>query len=222
MDDNKDALLQPDQTEDKGSEDKKEPSDNLTPEHPRFKQVIEQNHTLKGEVEGLKTELQSLKESIDTRQEATGDDDLTAEEVASLEKIDKQLRKRGYVTQEIIEKDRRIDKRAQQFERLSEKFDGKNGYPKFKADEVATHAVKMGTEDMNVAYRDLHFDAIVDVEAKKRLRAPDPTRSEEPTSTEREVSGNLTPAKIAAMDDQDWAENEDKIMRDFRKQVTGK
>lgn len=221
MDDKTDAPLQPDQKEGEG-EEKKDPADNLTPDHPRFKQVLDQNREFKDTIADLKDQLADINDKISTRQEETGNEDLTQEERDSLDKIERELQKKGFVRRDELEEDQRVERIARDFERLSDKYDGKNGYPKFVAEDVASHAKRYGFDSMEKAYRDLHFDAIVGTEAKRQRNAPTPPGSEKPTGAEREVTGELTPEKIAAMSDQEFAENEADIMSSFKKSVTGR
>lgn len=226
MDENKDAPLQPDQKDGEGEDTKpKEPADNLTPDHPRFQQVIKEKNDLKKEVEDLKEELEEVKESISARQERTGDEELTEEEKESLLKIDKELKKRGYVTKDQLEENQRIDRMANAFAYLSDQHDGTDGYPKFVAEDVGAYAEEHGyplsRPGFEAAYRAMHFDAIVKVEAGK-ANAPTPPSSEKPTGAERQVTGEFTPEQIANMSDEEFAKNEEKIMSTFKKSVTGR
>lgn len=206
MDENKDALSQSDQTEEK------EPSDQLTPEHPRFKQVIEKLHERDETIDTLRKELDEVKQRIETRQDKTGDNELTDDERQALNKIKLNL-KDEYVRKEDLEEERRINKMSMQFERLTDRFDGKNGYPKFVAADVAAFAAKRGHNDMEAAYRDMHFDAIVGVEAKKLQQKPTAPVSEKPTgSTHSAPETDLTAEQIANMSDEDYEKHRSKIL----------
>ena len=198
-----DALLQSGQ---QNIEDRKDPSDNLTPDHPRFKDVIAKNHDLNIQMETLKQQLEELKQNINTRQEATGDDEFTVDEEKALDKIYAGLRaKKGVLT----EADLRVEKRANEYGRLVGKYDGSNGLPKFVALDIEAHAKKNGYgENYEAAYKDLHHDAIVQAEAKKLTTPPPSPTQIEKGRGDREVRvASFTPEDIAKMSDEDYEKN---------------
>lgn len=210
-----DAPLQSDQKE----ENKQEPSDLLTPEHPRFKKVIEKLHTKDEEIATLKQELEAVKTQVSQRQERTGDDDVTEEERAAIDKIGKQL-KSTYVTKEELEQERRVNRRAFELDRLGEVYNGSNGYPKFEGKNVALYAQENGYGDnLEAAYFSMHRNAIIETEGKKWAKANQPGSSEQPTGGERQSPlGDVTPDQIEKMSDTDF----DKLMLSFKKQATGR
>ena len=208
----KDALLQSGQQD---REERKDPSDNLTPDHPRFKDVIAKNHELNTQMETLKQQMEELKQNINTRQEATGDDELTVDEEKALDRIYAGLRaKKGVLT----EADLRVEKRANEYGRLVGKYDGSNGLPKFVAIDVETHAKKNGYGDnYEAAYKDLHHDAIVQVEAK-RMTAPPPNPTQiEKGRGDREIKiAEFTPEAIAQMSEEEYDKNRPAILAAMR------
>lgn len=205
-----DAPLQSDQKEE---EKKVDPADNLTPEHPRFKQVIEKNHALEGQLSTVKQELEDLKAKIAERQDRTGDDELTEDERLAMAKINKQLEGR-YVTKEQLDEERRVTTRAAKLERLSGVYDGSNGYPKFVSKDVTMYAEANGYGDnVEAAYYDMHRQAIINTEAKRLAKAPEPGRSEQPTGGERQIPNTeLTPEQIANMSDSEYEKHREKIL----------
>lgn len=195
---------------------KQDPSDRLTPDHPRFKEVLERAKTAEGKVEDLQNQLNELKDQISTRQESTGDEDLTVEEERALEKIDKQLRSRGYITKDELV----VEKRAQEYSRLSDKYSGSNGLPKFDPVEVQSHAKKYGFDNLEKAYKDLHFDAFVQLEAKKNSNSINPPSSERAGGGDREpAKSEFSPEDIASMSDADYEKNRDKILSSMKTSV---
>lgn len=219
MDDQQDALLQPDQKEGVEKEQTKDPSDNLTPEHPRFKEVIEKLHRKDDEVESLKAELEELKQSVSTRQTEDGTDTLLPDERAAMEKIREQLRRSGeFVTKEELDNERRTTQMASEMARLSKEFDGTNGYPKFDRQEVLAYAKSKGFgNNLEDAYYSLHRPAIIQVEAKKigRVDVPD---SERPTASDKKSPGALevTSQDIANMSDAEYERNRAKILSSIK------
>lgn len=215
MSDQIDAPLQPNQEENK---DKQDPSDNLTPEHPRFKQVIAENHDLKESVDMFKVELEELKTSIAKRQEKPGEEEeWTDDERAAYAKITRGLKKDGYITKNEYDEDQRVNRTAAAYEKLSGKYDGKNGYPKFVPVDVQKYAQEHGIGNLEAAYKEMHWQAIVQVEAKKLNEGPTPPTSEKPGNAEHKIAGTeKTREDIAIMSDEEWAKNEEKIMKNFK------
>jgi hypothetical protein len=211
--DNKQDTIAPLQSDNKqGNPD---PSDNLTPEHPRFKEVVAEKNELKQTVAQLQSEMEEIKQSVANRQTREDDDSLTYEEQQALDRIDRGLKAKGYLTQD----DLRARSRAAQYKEMEKTYDGKNGLPKFVPIEVETYAKTNGFGDnYEAAYKDMHFDAIVQQEAKKASQVVPAPTSEKPSSGER---GNVadtefTPEAIAAMSDEEYERNRDKIMGSMR------
>lgn len=190
----------------------KDPSDQLTPEHPRFKEVVAEKNQLREEIGELKAEMQRLQERVSERQETQDDDSLTREEELALERIDKNLRQRGYVTKNDLE----ADKEGEKLTSLQGKYNGSDGLPKFVPDEVVIHAKKNGYgRNYEAAYKDMHFDAIVQVAQRRpNLQVPD---SEKPTGGERKpATGEFTKEDIAKMSDAEYEANREKILSTVR------
>lgn len=216
MDDNKDALSQSTIETPEVVEEKKDASDNLTPDHPRFKQVIEKLHEKDKTIDELKVELEKIKDQISQRQEDTGEQ-LTQDEVLALDKIDKSLRKeRGYLTRDDLEREVRIERNARNLEKLSETYNGTNGYPKFIPEDVVSYAEENGFgSNYMAAYKQMHFDALVNLEAKKQNVTP-PT-SERPTGGERSFGEDLTSEKIGQMSDEEYEKKRETILSNLKK-----
>lgn len=210
--DNNNAPLQPDNSQ---GNTKQDPSDNLTPEHPRFKEVVAEKNELKQTVTQLKSEMEELRNSISQRQVRDNDDSLTYDELQALDRIEQGLKSRGYLTQE----DLRANRRADNYKALEKEYDGKNGLPKFVPVEIEAHAKANGFGDnLEAAYRDLHFEAIVQREAKKAAEPVPAPSSEKPAAGERGNIANteFTPESIAAMSDEEYERNREKILGSIR------
>lgn len=80
-----------------------DPSDKMTPDHPRFKEVYNEAKESKAKVTQLESELAELRQKISERQVATGDSEFTEEEEKALERIEKGLAKRGFVKKEELD-----------------------------------------------------------------------------------------------------------------------
>lgn len=217
-----DAPLQPNQDEGSGVKDESTPatedktqdtqttedaSDRLTPDHPRFKAVLDDNRVLKEKIEAIQA-------SISARQAQTGDEELTAEERSSIEKIDREMKKRGYVTQDQLDANSEVDRIALTHSRLSDKYNGSNGLPKYNALDVTTYAKSNGFgNNLEAAFRDMHFDAFVTVRAKQANAAPQPPSSEKATGGDRQAPiAEFTAEQIANMTPEEWDQNRSKIL----------
>lgn len=213
------APLQSDQKEESvvvTSEPDSDPSDKLTPEHPRFKEVYsdlkaykQENGELKGKMAELEEKLEKLSENYNERVSQDGAD-ITSDEEEALERIEKALKSRSsFVTKDELDAERR----GLILQRLEDKWNGTNGYPKFDGLDVVTYARKNGFGDnYEKAYRDMHYDAFVQIEAKKIAKSQEIPTSESPTAGDRSsVLGDVTPEKIKDMSLQEWYEKGDKI-----------
>lgn len=202
---------------------KEDPRDNLTPDHPRFQEVYNELKELKGEKEKreqLEEQLEELRAQVNSQNSKQEEDVYTEEEEKALERIDKGLKKRGYLTKAELDEVQRTQERAQALKELQKEYSGENGYPKFDAAEVMAHAKKEGIGNLRAAYRDLHHNAIVKVEAKRNTT--ETVDSESPTGGAREVAADLDPAKIANMSDAEWAKKGPSIMQKFKNSIYGK
>lgn len=59
--------------------------------------------------------------------------------------------------------------------KMASEYDGTDGKPKFNWDELDTYMQKKGLTDPEVAFRDLHFDALADLRAKRKQQGGKPT-----------------------------------------------
>lgn len=211
QDDTKDTAL----SHSESTENKEDPSDKLTPEHPRFKKVIEDLHSAKEQNEDLKRQLDELKAKVDQRQEQEHTDTVTDDEQKALDKIDRELKRRGYLTKAEQEEHDRIERRASQLTALSSEFNGKNGLPKFIPDEVVAFAKANGFgENYRAAYREMHFDAIVQLQSKGGGSGNRPPGSEPPNGGERNAPKlDITSDDIARMSDEEYEKNREKILK---------
>jgi hypothetical protein len=209
------APLQPDNKQEQDNQTKSDPSDNLTPDHPRFKEVVAEKNELKQTVNQLQSQMEELRQSISTRQSREDDDSLTYEEQQALDRIDRGLKAKGYLTEE----DLRSRNRAENYKSLTKEYDGKNGLPKFVPIEVEAHAKANGYGDnLLAAYRDMHFDAIVQQESKRSANQPEVPTSEKPASGQRGNVANteFTPEAISQMSDEEYERNREKILGSIR------
>ncbi len=198
----------------------------------RLDKVIEQREQAQDElsslkekiedIDTLKTELAELRESVSQKKNES-DDGFTREEEDALAKIDRGLKAKGYLTKEELDERDRISNRNNQIDKLSSKYTKGSGFPVFKADEVLVYAKKMGFgNNLEAAYRDMHWDAITQVIAKRQGEGFEPVNSEKPIGGERQTGTELTTSAVAEMDDSEYEKNRSTILGKFRKSIFGK
>jgi uncharacterized membrane protein YqiK len=222
------APLQPEQKEEVTSvvndvqNPKEDPSDKLTVEHPRFKDVLARAKQAETETQELKAQIAELKAAVDARQTEGGSNyENNPEYIEAVKNLEQSLKKRGFVTQEELNKEKRIQRLEQQFETLSSTYDGKNGYPKFDAAEVTAYAKSNGLSDnLEAAYKQMHWSTIIDVEKKRSTTVTVP-ESEKPTGGERAISEGITPRKISEMSPYEWEQHRDKVLKALKPQRGG-
>lgn len=221
--DTKKALLQPEEKVEVSDSEKKtsnDPSDNLTPEHPRFKEVLTQLRELKTEKESWSTEKQDLLDRLDNleKQSSRGtvkeEDQLTLEEEAALNKIDKSLRNKGFLTKEQLDERDRVFNRKLTLDKLQEKYAGGNKYPKFNSEEVLEYSKRNGFGDnLEAAYFDMHREAIIKVEAEKLAGGKEVPQSEAPANGEVRIpQTELTAQDVSKMSDAEWEAKRGEIL----------
>lgn len=196
-----------------------DPSDRLTPDHPRFKEVIAKNHELEETIKSLNEKMEALQADITDRQSSSNSDELTVDEEAALERIAAGLARKGkIVTPDQLSSERR----AYQYERLSERHNGSDGYPKFVPTDVETFARKNGLQTANLedVYYIMNRTAIAQVDARKMSNSLTAPASEKPTPAEDTKPASdqkiLTAEDIAKMTDDEYEQYRDSIHRSFK------
>lgn len=172
------------------------------------------------EIDSLKRELEELKQSV-IKKPVEPNDVFTREEEEALSKIDKGLRGKGFLTQEQFDEWQRVERRNNEVNRLSDKYKKGSGYPEFKADEVMVYAKqKSFGENLEAAYRDLHWEAITQViSSKKDIEVPE---SEKPSGGDRVKGTQVSTTDIAKMSDQEYEQNRGDIMTKFKNAIFGR
>lgn len=187
-------------------------------------QALEELSSVKeklGEIDTLKEQLEELKSSVGKKNE--DGDVFTQEEESALSRIDKALKNRGYLTKDELEETRRIDRRNDTINNLSNKYHKGSGYPEFKTADVLVYAKEKGFGDnLEAAYRDMHWETITQVIAKRNGEGLEPIDSEKPVGGNRPASTELTATRIAEMDPNEYEKNRGSILEKFRKAVTGR
>lgn len=193
----------------------------------RLDKVIEQREEERILREAKEEELRLAKEKLEQIEQSKtvsqDSDTFTKDEEDALAKIERGLKQRKFVTIEDLEEQRRIDQRNLQIKELSGKYTKGSGYPEFKTDEVMVYAKKYGYGDnLEAAYKALHFDAIVQAEAQKRIGGIEPPDSEKPVGGERTKIAGISTTQIKEMSDAEYEKAREDIMTKFKKSVTGK
>jgi TolA-binding protein len=189
------------------------PSDALTPEHPRFKEVIKERNELREQIESLRSEINQIKNNSINN---SGESGLSAEEEKAIALLEKELARRGFARIDDVKANSNAEKRAIKLETLGEKYNGSNGLPAFDSVEVISYAKENGFGDnYEQAYKSMHFDAIVSHEAKKRSSV-NPPSSERPSGGDRSFETGLSVDHIKSMSPAEYEKSRLDILRKLR------
>lgn len=99
-----------------------------------------------------------------------------------LDEVKQVLKQLGYVTKEEVEAELKREREDAQLNlelsRLESRYNGKDGLPKFDRQKVIDYAIQNGITNPEAAYRQLHFDKIVDWNVKNALGKTQGVKSE--------------------------------------------
>jgi hypothetical protein len=124
-----------------------------TPETVPYERFAEVN-TIKNE---LKSKIDQLEAKVNTfSQPATPAATPNPEEEKVKQQLDKMLKDMGYVSKTDLEQQRADEKLVQSIDKLSEKYNGKDGRPKFNKAEVLEYAQEHLIGDLELAYKAKH------------------------------------------------------------------
>lgn len=147
-------------SEDTSSADESGETEEKTVPYSRFKEINEQKRQAEAKVaeyESKSTETSTESEESDPQQAV----------------IKKTLNEMGFVSRDQLEQIRRQDKEddalRQEMSRLSTKYDGKDGRPKFDQDAVVKFALDRQIGDLETAYEKLNQAKIIDWHVKQAL-----------------------------------------------------
>lgn len=145
-------------------------SDGKVIPYDRFHEKVEEANRLKEELQALKAQ----------QEEAQRIAQMTPEEQVQQQQLEvakETLKKLGFVTKEEQERMRQEEKAANMFisecNRLEGKYDGKDGYPPFKATEIAQYMDELASQgqyisDPETAYKLKNLDQIAEIKAKSQ------------------------------------------------------
>lgn len=169
----------------------------------------------------LETKMAELESKFNTNAPTSSPDD--AELELAVERLAPILQKRGFITAQQREDEDRANQYAKDLDNLSKKYDGNDGRPAFEPSEVANYAKKTGIFNLEAAYRDLHWNELLDYE-KKQVTS-DNVETEKPNSTNQSKPGErvlltqeFLAKRLAEPDGRIWYEkNRDKIIASMNK-----
>lgn len=208
-----DILVDPSINETPKSEDQPKSPDSNAEKEGLLKEIrIERDkrHLLEDKIAELETKF-----NADSPNPST-DNDIDFDLVA--DRLTPTLLKRGFITKAEQENETRANQYAADLKNLSEKYNGKDGRPVFDPSEVANHAKEKGIFNLEAAYRDLHWNEILDFEKKKgnsediETEKPNPTNQSKPGERVLLTREYLN-KRLAEPDGKVWFDkNHDKIM----------
>jgi hypothetical protein len=128
------------------------------------------------------------------------------------------LQEKGFITAAQKEDDDRAAKYAKDLEDLSKRYDGNDGRPAFDPSEVANYAKANGIFNLEAAYRDMHWNELVDWEKKQDKGDFVPTEKPSSSNPSRPsgsvpLTSDFLKKRMAEADGKEWyAKNRDKII----------
>lgn len=205
---------------DSASEEQMVPKSRLDKVISQREEALEQLESVKGEIEELKPLKDELAELRARIEKGSSDDTkkFTREEEDALEKIDAGLKQRGYMTKAEYEETRKADRRVLEINRLTDKYKKGSGFPEFKVDEIMIHAKKKGIDDLEAAYRDKHWETLL--QKARKGEGFEPVESEKPTGGDRPKQTGISTEEISKMDLNEYEKSG--VFDKFKKSIFGK
>lgn len=134
--------------------------------YERFSEVNNYKKELESKISALEAQIQSFKP-------ATSEKPTNPEEEVVKQQLDKYLKELGYVSKTELEQQERQKEADRQLEntisKLSSKYDGKDGRPKFDRSKVLSYAAENLIGNLEVAYKQMHEAELLDVAIKEAL-----------------------------------------------------
>ncbi|RMD73092.1 MAG: hypothetical protein D6822_00150 [Cyanobacteria bacterium J149] len=131
--------------------------------YDRFAEVVHTKKELEAKIAEMEARLAELQAARSPQAEPDPQEEIVKQT------LEKYLRDLGYVKKEELEQ-QEADRRLQETIRhLEKKYDGKNGLPKFKREEVIKFAQEHLIGDLEVAYKTMHEAEIIDAKIKQVL-----------------------------------------------------
>lgn len=94
------------------------------------------------------------------------------------QQLDKYLSDMGYVKKEVLEEKEADRKLEESIKSLSQKYDGKDGRPKFDREKALQYAADNLIGNLEVAYKQMHEAELLDYAIKQATGRIKPTRTE--------------------------------------------
>lgn len=134
--------------------------------YERLKEVIESRKSLESKISQLEEQIKSFKPA-DPEKPTNPQEELVKEQ------LKKYMDEMGYVSKaelEAQEKQKEADRQLEQnISTLSQKYDGKDGRPKFVKTKVLEYAAQNLIGNLEVAYKQMHETELLDVAIKEAL-----------------------------------------------------
>lgn len=172
------------------SESSEESKVSKTVPYDRFAEVISTNKQ-------LKEEITKIRESLETTQAPIEKVDPGVQQQEQL--IREQLKKMGFVSKEEIaqiESDRKLEGTINS---LAEKYNGKDGRPKFNKVEILEFARDKGILDLEAAYKVKNHDLLMDHAIKQAQTNTRPVKSESSDGSGASEAGTTNGDLISAV-----------------------
>lgn len=132
--------------------------------YDRFESVVKTKQQLEAELAELRTN--------------RGTEQPSNQEQLIKQQLDKYLSDMGYVKKEVLEEKEADRKLEESIKSLSQKYDGKDGRPKFDREKALQYAADNLIGNLEVAYKQMHEAELLDYAIKQATGRIKPTRTE--------------------------------------------
>lgn len=167
------AENQTDETIQEGTQDDSESTSKTVP-YERLQEVINSKNELKGEIDRLRAEFAQIQQN---KVEKPTDPPNPQEETIK-QQLDKYLKELGYVSKQELEQKEADRQLEQSINTLANKYNGKDGKPKFEKAKVLEFAQQNLIGNLEVAYKQMHEAELIDFAVKQALGKTKGVKSE--------------------------------------------
>lgn len=148
-------------TQDAGQEDSETTS--KTVPYDRFQEVISSKNELKKEIDALKAQFGEIQAA------KTPASPPNPQEEVVKQQLDKYLKDMGYVNKAELEQKEADQQLQNNIKALAEKYNGKDGRPKFDKSKAIEYAQQHLIGDLEIAYKQMHEAELMDYNFKVML-----------------------------------------------------
>lgn len=174
-------------TQDNSGDETQAAGDKTVP-YDRFKEVNDNFRQTQAELRAMREQQQQIAQGLQ-QQQLANNPQLQQQQQAEeqlMQMMEKVAPKLGFVRQEDVQKQQQMNEIRMEHERLANKFNGKDGLPKYNAQEVIDFAISMGMQNakgLEHAYNMMHSAEITQAQINKAMQQSRGVQSERSNGT---------------------------------------